>query len=343
MNGMNDNPVISVIIPMYNGADHIERCLDLLDEQTYSGNYEVLIVDDCSTDESVYYIKRYFKKLRKKDWFRMIECKENGRAGKARNIGVKEAKGEYVVFIDQDDYPSVNFLESLYRLTNNGKYDMASCDIMDRSGEEYHRCHIGEKKSLDDCDKRQLMKNFGYCFANLIRRDILNDNCIMFSENVLFEDCLYNYGVIPCLDSFNSTEEVLYFRVNDPGSQTAFFTRKKLYDRIESTLQYLEHFSQSKRIMRFQREIRSEAFYYVYLSCTLWLMAIPGLYDRALFRFVLENGRKLNPGWNNANLKGDRMMKRYMPFLRLVYSFPLMIHPLRFLGTSLYKIRKKLL
>ena len=340
---MSDNPVISVVIPMYNGADHIKKCLDLLDEQTYSGKYEILIVDDCSTDESVYDIRQYFEKLKKKDWFRMIECNKNGRAGKARNIGVKEAKGEYVVFIDQDDYPSKLFLERLYLLTNNGKYDMTSCDIMDRSGEEYHRCYIGEKKSLDDYDKRRLMKNFGYCFANLIRRDILINNCIMFSENVLFEDCLYNYGVIACLDSFNSTDEVLYFRVSDPESQTAFFTKKKLYDRIESTLQYLVHFSHSKRIMGFQREIQSEAFYYVYLSCTLWLMAIPGLYDRALFTFILNNGRKLNPGWDSANLKGDKMMKQYIPLLRLVYSFPLMIHPLRFLGTSLYKIRKRLL
>ena len=101
---------VSVIVPVYNVEDYLKECLDSIINQTLR-DIEIICIDDCGTDNSINILKEYAKK---DDRIRIISHKENKGLGPARNTGINEAKGEYISFIDSDDYISRDYLENLY-------------------------------------------------------------------------------------------------------------------------------------------------------------------------------------------------------------------------------------
>ena len=104
-------PKVSVIIPVYNTEKYLEKCLDSVCNQTLS-DIEIICVDDCSTDNSLNILKEYAQKDNR---IKLIEFKENKGAAAARNEGIKAATGEYIGFIDSDDYPETDsYYEQLY-------------------------------------------------------------------------------------------------------------------------------------------------------------------------------------------------------------------------------------
>lgn len=111
-------------------------CLERLAEQTFAGAYEIIIVDDMSTDESVQLVEDKINNFERKSIFKLIKCDNNGRAGRARNIGVSKASGKYILFIDQDDYPDFSMLGKMYHLTQNGTTDCVSCGILEKEFQE---------------------------------------------------------------------------------------------------------------------------------------------------------------------------------------------------------------
>jgi len=93
------NPYISIIIPVYNAELYIEQCLNSIYNQTYT-NYEIILVDDGSTDQS----PKICDSLSQKNNQTRVIHKKNGGAADSRNVGLSEAKGEYVIFVDSDDF-----------------------------------------------------------------------------------------------------------------------------------------------------------------------------------------------------------------------------------------------
>lgn len=100
--------MVSVIIPVYNAEKHLERCLRSLECQTYS-EYEVLLIDDGSTDSSSDICKNYAKKNAK---FQYI-YQNNGGVSRARNTGLRKARGDYLTFVDADDWVEPTYIEKM--------------------------------------------------------------------------------------------------------------------------------------------------------------------------------------------------------------------------------------
>lgn len=113
----------SIVIPVYNVEDYIAKCLDSLKSQTYD-NFEVIIVNDGTKDNSVEVIKKYLKDKR----FNLYE-KENGGLSSARNYGLKYVKGDYLLFIDSDDYIECDLLEHLNNILIKKEYDLIKYKI----------------------------------------------------------------------------------------------------------------------------------------------------------------------------------------------------------------------
>ena len=113
-------PGVSVIIPVYNSEKYLKRCLTSVLNQTLS-NIEIICVNDCSTDSSLEILKNYDVKI--------IDLKENKGASFARNLGIKNAQGEFLAFIDSDDYIKEDFLEKLYKQSFNK--DVVKGNILD--------------------------------------------------------------------------------------------------------------------------------------------------------------------------------------------------------------------
>lgn len=115
---------VSVIIPIYNVRDYLEKCLDSVAHQVFQ-DYEVIMVDDGSTDGSIDIERKYAAQYPQ---FRLIE-KENGGVASARNMGVSAARGEYISFVDGDDFVEPEFLQELYRAATEKDADVVCCNF----------------------------------------------------------------------------------------------------------------------------------------------------------------------------------------------------------------------
>lgn len=114
---------ISVIVPVYNAENYIERCVDSLLCQSFN-DFELILVDDGSTDNSV----KIISNLADKHSFIRVFAKENGGAASARNLGIDNARGEYIAFIDADDTVEPTFLEELYNAATESGAELVMCD-----------------------------------------------------------------------------------------------------------------------------------------------------------------------------------------------------------------------
>ena len=115
---------VSVIVPVYNVYDYLGKCLDSLVNQTLK-DIEIIVVNDGSPDNSEEIIDIYKKK------YKCIKAykKENGGLSDARNYGIKRAQGEYIAFIDSDDYVDTQMLEKMYQKAKKDNLDIVVCDV----------------------------------------------------------------------------------------------------------------------------------------------------------------------------------------------------------------------
>ena len=114
------NELISIIVPIYNVENYLRQCLDSIQNQTYQ-NFECLIINDGSPDNSADICREYVEKDSR---FRYLE-KENGGVSSARNLGIEHSKGQYITFIDSDDWVDSDYLEVLYKSLTDEKADVA--------------------------------------------------------------------------------------------------------------------------------------------------------------------------------------------------------------------------
>ena len=119
-------PKISIIVPVYNVEIYIDKCLKILTEQTLR-DIEIIIVNDGSLDKSEEIIEKYVKENPTK--IKYYE-KENGGLSSARNYGLEYATGEYIAFLDSDDYVETNMYEEMYNLAKKENADMVECDFI---------------------------------------------------------------------------------------------------------------------------------------------------------------------------------------------------------------------
>ena len=200
-------PEISVIIPMYNAEKYIEQCLDSVMSQT-SDNFEVIVIDDCSTDQSVSIVEKMFDQHRGG----LIRLRKNtGGAAVPRNVGLRFSRGKYIAFLDNDDMFTRTALAELYPIaeatgadilhaqrffqTNDDrtKFDATTqLQIMTWEMEppvtkpELVKYDIGERVKL--FAQRRLLWNV---WNKLFRRDFITQNCIEFPNIKLVDDMLF--------------------------------------------------------------------------------------------------------------------------------------------------------
>ena len=118
-------PAVSVIVPVYNTEKYLEECIRSLTEQTLS-SLELIFVDDGSTDASPKILERY--RARDPEHIRVITQKNAGQ-GKARNVGLAAATGEYVGFVDSDDYVDRRMYAAMYTRAGSEELDLVECDF----------------------------------------------------------------------------------------------------------------------------------------------------------------------------------------------------------------------
>jgi len=228
---------VSVIVPVYNSEIYLRRCLDSLVNQSLE-EIEIILINDCSTDESIYILKEYKEKYLNK--IVLIDLEENRGPGGARNEGMNIAKGEYIGFVDSDDYVEKDMYEELYKLSRLGDYDMVDCAFNNRHTETIAISTTKNTWGELDIEKRgYLIAYSGFVWSKIIKGNILIDNNLKFREKVTFEDIDFLPILMLYLKNVYATERVLYYYENNLRSlSNTTNTDIQIKDRMK-TLRYI--------------------------------------------------------------------------------------------------------
>lgn len=187
------NPVVSVIVPVYKVEKYLDRCVQSILNQTMK-DFELILIDDGSPDKCGMICDNW----KNKDARIKVIHKENGGLSSARNAGLSIAKGDYIAFIDSDDWVSVDYLEYLYYLIEKYKVDYVECVLYPIH--HYEMKKFNEKEVLKFLNRDELLKVYFrisqpeihyFACGKLISMKTLQD--IKFTVGTLFEDIDFNY------------------------------------------------------------------------------------------------------------------------------------------------------
>lgn len=228
---------LSVIIPIYNGENYILRCLDSIWSQGLpEEDFEVICVDDCSPDNTVEVLKEEQKKYHQ---LRIFQNPENLRAGGARNKGVREANGEYIVFIDSDDYFHRGGLKKAYEYQKNNRLDILVCDFARHRQNCPNDILVHNFKSKDIMSGRKFLVVNSLPYAPwkyIFKKDLMLDNNVFFEEKVSCEDVDWSHKIAFFANSMQYQPILLTHYLLMEGSQTAseFKNKNLLFNRLKS-------------------------------------------------------------------------------------------------------------
>jgi glycosyltransferase involved in cell wall biosynthesis len=187
---MSHHPKISVIVPVYNAAQHIERCARTLFEQTLN-DLEYVFVDDCSTDQGIDRLKQIVEEYpERKQSVKIIVHDKNSGVATARNTGLKYASGEYIGWADSDDWVEFEMFEQLYYAVTINNADIVWCDYYMNYPEREERSNEFCNPEPVDCIKKLLSGEImGAMWNKLVRRSLYDDHHIKFPDGLnMIED-----------------------------------------------------------------------------------------------------------------------------------------------------------
>ena len=246
---------ISVIIPVYNGEKYIEKCLDILNKQNFSESWEIIMINDASTDNSKDLILK--SKLSN---LKLYSLQNNLGQSVARNLGISKAKGEYIYMQDVDDLISTDSLNILYGLAKKNKSDLVCSDFQRVENSSNQREGTFNYKSDMHFDYDQITKSmfrelqdptlghlglFG-CNGRLIKRSILIENKILFDEKLrLLEDKTFGWNILSFCKNAIYIRKQLYAYYVYPSTNTALTDSLNYGFTLSSIKQVVSHVTNS--------------------------------------------------------------------------------------------------
>ncbi len=282
----------SIIIPIYNVEKHLSKCLDSLVNQTYS-NLEIILVNDGTKDNSESIVLEYTKKY---DNIIYIK-KENGGQGSARNLGLTKATGDYISFVDSDDYVEKNMYEVINDTLLKNKYDILIFDCYEISADSKKIVEMFKKMASDN------IKNYIISPAGPWNKIYSNKfiNNIKFLENYIYEDL----AVIPSLANY--AKNIGY--INKPLynyiiHENSTMRQSEYNEKLLHIFYVLEHLS-NLFIKESNYEKYKEEIEYIYIE---------NLLHGAALRFL-----KYEEGINSLNKIVDIMKEKYPKYRQNKY------------------------
>jgi glycosyltransferase involved in cell wall biosynthesis len=180
---------VSIIVPVHNSEQYLRKCVDSLLAQSLE-EIEIILVDDASTDSSRELMEEYRSRFAK---IRCLYLDENIRQGGARNRGMEIAQGEYIAFVDSDDFIEPGMCEALYTAAQGA--DMCGADYwIDRDGQlQDVRLTYGDGVQMTPKQKAVFIVGCGYFWSRIYRRELLEKHSLRFPENTFYEDAYFNF------------------------------------------------------------------------------------------------------------------------------------------------------
>lgn len=293
---MNENqPLISVIVPVYNCEMYLNQCVESIINQTYS-NLEIVLVDDGSTDDSGKICDEYSEK----DHRVVVLHTVNGGAASARNKGLNVAKGEYITFVDSDDWIESDMYHSMLELLKNNSADVAKVGFIKEYennssivlGNEYDGIYL-----KDEAVKKFLYHENEFCggvWDKLYKRKLFDN--VRFPEKLITEDYYVNALIYANLNRIAVSSKAYYHYRMQENSVCHQPVNNHTFDEIETAKMLLEYYEKNMIATKIDRDFyMSHAIYDV-----LYNLMVKGSdkkmvseyqlrYKKVFYRLILNN------------------------------------------------------
>lgn len=298
---------LSLIVPVYNMAKdgNLEYCLNSLVGQTLQ-NMEVIAVDDKSTDDSLKILYEFEAKYPGR--FKAVASPENRRQGGARNLGLKEASGRYIGFMDSDDWVMPDLYERMVALADSTGADCVGtdmCRIYEHSmvPTEHEACNLMSQTGVLDHEKR---RNFllrpGPLGTKIYAREIFFGKEFKFPEHMAYEDNATSVEISMRIKHFEHIPEVNVFYYQHSDSTTHTISISKCRERMVAARMMLEYAKNNGALEEFREEIESQ-FTILF-------------YRNTLFGYMQSNLKK---DWKFVKELGDEMVATFPKFRENTY------------------------
>lgn len=252
---------VSIIIPVYNVQAYLKKCLDSVLNQTFK-DIEIILINDGSTDDSLNICEEYSKRDNR---IKIID-KENEGVSKTRNLGLLRAQGEYISFIDSDDWVEPNMIEELYNsaISNNAEFCM--CNYIKESNSKSLYIDSGTYKKVlegndiknylliplierEDNQKEHILAGFRGPWGKLFKKDIIEKYNIKFKKDLIIgEDFIFNLEILACTKKVVINEGFYYHYLTNDNSATMRYKKDCWNSIYRNTILYLEDFLKKNKL-----------------------------------------------------------------------------------------------
>lgn len=286
---------LSIIVPVYNMASEgkLEYCLDSLLNQTLR-DYEVIAINDASTDNSLEILKEYQKKYPEK--LVIDSLKENRRQGGAKNLGLSLSRGEFIGFVDSDDWVTLNCFERLLDRAQKTNADVVACDfcyVYEHTMNPTDRvaCNLLEQVGeLTHERKALLFMNPGALVTKIYQRNLLFDEPFAFPENMFFEDNATGIELLRRAKHFEYIPEPMYFYYQHNASTIHVITKERCEDRLEAMRIMYRYAEENGYLSEYYDELEYKFSNLFYQNTLFSYMQTARKID---FKFVYNMGREM--------------------------------------------------
>ena len=293
---------VSVIVPVYNVEPYLDKCLNTLVNQTLK-KIEIIIVNDGSKDNSEKIIKKYLKKYPEK--IKYIK-KTNGGLSSARNEGLKYASGEYIGFVDSDDYVSLNTFNLMYKKAKEKNFDLVVCNLNYVYESKTKMVSAGLDKDLENEDevKKNIVFLYPAVWNKLYKKEILDS--LKFKEGIWYEDVEFNFRVYPRVKSIGYVDKPLIQYVQRESSISKTID-KRLFNYIDNFNGLIRYYQDNNLYNKYYFELEYSYVRYLYAT---FIKQLSYTNDKELFKEGVKEAIK-NVQEHFPNYKKNIYLKKF--------------------------------
>ncbi len=296
---------VSIIVPFYNVENYIEKCLQSLVNQTLE-DIEILLVNDGSQDSSETIAKQLVEKYPNKIIY--LE-KENGGLSDARNYAIPYAKGEYIAFLDSDDYVETNMYEEMYHKAKQEDLDYVECDFL----WEYPDKTLESKGKQYSNKKEMFLYTRVVAWNKLIKREIVQNNHLEFPKGYRYEDVEFFYKLLPFIHHYGIVQKpfIHYVQRENSISNVQNTRTKEMIDVLAHVITY---YKTNNLFEEYKEEIEYIYARYILCSSMLRMVMIQDKKERKeIIQFAWKSLNTQFPNWKkNLYLKDKGLKNLYM-------------------------------
>ncbi len=326
-----NQPFVSVIVPIYNTAQYLPKCLDSIVNQTYR-NLEIICFIDASPDNSLEIVQNFAEK---DDRIVIINSLTNVKQGGGRNRGILQSRANYVAFVDSDDWLAESFVEDIMAAILLNDADIGFCDYyLSNMGDPVGLSPLGDCRGLSYNEMRRRVANTGVpIWSAIYKKDIIIKNDLFFPEHVFYEDNAVSKSICLCAKKYSKVNKYLYYYRNDNPSTMRSKNNPGFYDRLQTAIMFRDHCERLGLYNEFKDEIDT-SFLNLYYRGT-----VIGTYEGfnpVPFSKIIEVNKFI---LKQYGLKKTLSFIRKKPFTEQCILASSLISPK--LGLFLFKLHKK--